>query len=259
MGRWYQEYVQDPGRAGLLFLFLAFAVTFAITRWITRRIRAQQTAGGGAGAGTSADDVGGGGLIKDIHIGGVHVHHQVWGILLMLSSAILEFAYQPESPWLEILGALFGVGAALTLDEFALWFHLDDVYWSDEGRKSIDAVVITACLVVVLLLGSTPLGIDTAQAQGETGFGPLAAVVLVNGGCAIICILKGKLLTGLVGIFVPFVAIVGAMRIGKPTSAWARRRYRGHPWKMAKSEHRFSPERMARWDRWRERLGGKFA
>ena len=61
---------------------------------------------------------------------------------------------------MEVLGATFGVGAALTLDEFALWVHLDDVYWSKEGRKSIDAIVVAACIGAVLLIGTAPFGVD---------------------------------------------------------------------------------------------------
>jgi hypothetical protein len=151
----YRETIEETGRSGVLWMLIAFVITFAITRWVTRRIRARPAAEEGEG-----DD---GGLIGDIHIGGVHVHHQVWGILLILVAAVLEFAYQPDTPWLEVLGALFGVGAALALDEFALWVHLDDVYWSEEGRKSIDAVVIAACIGGVLLLGTAPFGSTTAS------------------------------------------------------------------------------------------------
>ena len=86
-----------------------------------------------------------------MHIGGVHVHHQVWGILLVLVVGLLTFRFRPESPWIEILATLFGVGAALALDEFALWLHLEDVYWSEEGKKSIDAVMIAAVFGLVLL------------------------------------------------------------------------------------------------------------
>ena len=97
----------------------------------------------------------------------MHIHHQVWGILLILVAAVLEFAYQPDTPWLEVLGAVFGIGAALTLDEFALWVHLDDVYWSEEGRKSIDAIVVAACIGAVLLIGTAPFGVnDTVSQEG---------------------------------------------------------------------------------------------
>lgn len=76
----------------------------------------------------------------------MHVHHQVWGILLVLASGLLQFRYSPRSPWEEVLAALFGAGAALTLDEFALWFNLDDVYRTKTGRPSTDAILLRARL-----------------------------------------------------------------------------------------------------------------
>jgi len=121
---WYQRVLVDTGRAAAVWALIGFLVTFAITRGITRRIRAKKNA-----PVTNADKPDDGGGFSDIYIAGVHVHHQVWGILLVLLSGLLEFRFSPDSPWTEVLAALFGVGAALTLDEFALWFHLDDVYW----------------------------------------------------------------------------------------------------------------------------------
>jgi hypothetical protein len=85
--------------------------------------------------------------------GGLHLHHLVWGIVLILVSGFLNFVLRPSSPGLEILAAAFGVGAGLTLDEFALWVHLEDVYWSTEGRASIDAVVVAALLGGLIVLG----------------------------------------------------------------------------------------------------------
>ena len=82
---------------------------------------------------------------------------------LFLIVAMLEFTYQPQSPWVEVLGGLFGIGAALTLDEFALWLHMEDVYWTSAGRKSIDAVVVAIVLMCALLLGSTPFGVSEAE------------------------------------------------------------------------------------------------
>jgi hypothetical protein len=75
--------------------------------------------------------------------GGLHVHHPVFGIVLLLATGFV-LALQPGSPWLEIVAAGFGIGSGLTLDEYALWLHLDDVYWAEEGRRSVDAVVIAA-------------------------------------------------------------------------------------------------------------------
>ena len=45
----------------------------------------------------------------------------------MRVTGLLQFRYNPEAPWSEVFAALFGVGAALTLDEFALWLHRDDI------------------------------------------------------------------------------------------------------------------------------------
>jgi len=73
--------------------------------------------------------------------------------VLVLVAALLEFAYQPDSPGQEILGAVFGAGAALTLDEFALWLHLEDVYWQREGRESVRAVLMFGALLSIGLWG----------------------------------------------------------------------------------------------------------
>ena len=242
MIEWYREAIVETGRSGVLWMLIAFVVTFAITRWVTRRIRSRQA---------PEDEPG---LIGDIHIGGVHVHHQVWGILLILVAAVLEFAYQPDSPWLEVLGATFGVGAALTLDEFALWLHLDDVYWSKEGRKSIDAVVVAACIGGVLLIGTAPFGDDDTVSQEWLTAAAIA--VAFNIFWALVCVLKGKIAFGLIGLFFPVVSIVGALRLAKPDSPWARRRYASRPTKMALAQRRYGVERQERLDRMRDLIGG---
>ena len=102
-------------RRPTFFMVLAFVVTFVVTRFVTHMIRT------------------GRGPFRDNTVGGVHVHHAVYGIFLLLAAGALEFAYRPDPPGAQILAALFGAGAALTLDEFALWLHLDDVYWGPEG------------------------------------------------------------------------------------------------------------------------------
>jgi hypothetical protein len=81
--------------------------------------------------------------------GGLHIHHLVWGILLLLVVGYLWLIEEGVgSGWAASLTALlFGVGAALVLDEFALWLNLQDVYWEGAGRESIDAVVIFASLL----------------------------------------------------------------------------------------------------------------
>src|SRR5450631_2450670 len=74
---WYQSYLIDTGRSAALWVLVGFVTTYAATRWITRRIRSR------AARRSGQDDA----AIRDVYIGGVHIHHQVWGILLVLVSA----------------------------------------------------------------------------------------------------------------------------------------------------------------------------
>lgn len=243
---WYQQIFVDTGRSTALWALIGFVVTFLITRWITRRIRASKSA-----PQPEADEKSGGIGFSDIHIGGVHVHHQVWGILLVLICGLLEFRFSPDSPWSELLAAMFGAGAALALDEFALWFHLDDVYWGEEGRKSIDAILIGGGLGVVLLLQASPVG---ATNDGDLATWLYLSVLAVHLTAAGFCFLKGKLATGLIGIVLPIVATIGAIRLAKPGSMWARRRYSNR--KMERSHRRFDVDYHRRRDRIRDLLGG---
>ena len=248
MGEWYQSVVVDTGRSAALWLLLGFLITYGITRRITLKIRARSLT---APDQPIPEEELGGGLVKDIHIGGVHVHHQVWGILLVLVAGLLEFRYSPGSPWQEVLGAAFGAGAALALDEFALWLHVEDVYWSPEGRKSIDAVMIAVVVGLGLLLGTAPLGLDDSTAR-EDGLWFATVVVLVHIGYTILCLLKGKIFTGLIGLAVPTVSLIGAIRLAKPESYWARRHYAAP--KLDRSRQRFADD-AGRMQRWRNRFG----
>src|SRR5918997_7187035 len=92
--------------------------------------------------------------------GGLHVHHLVFGIVLMLLSGFV-LALQPGSPWFELTAAAFGIGAGLTLDEYALWLHLEDVYWAEAGRRSVDAVIVAAIVGGLLLMGFLPFSTDS--------------------------------------------------------------------------------------------------
>ena len=243
MGTWYQTTFVDSGRSGALWVVIGFVATYAITRTITRNIRAR--------SGTS-DGGDTGGAFKNVHIGGIHVHHQVWGILLVLVAGMLEFRFSPGSPGQEILGAAFGAGAALALDEFALWLHVEDVYWSEEGRKSIDAVMVALVIGVALLAGFSPLGIapDTREAYGLIGASIFVLILLTY---TVVCLLKGKIIYGLLGFVLPFLSLTGSIRIAKPDSFWARRFY-GEGKKMAKSRARFDDRHDARRERLRDLL-----
>jgi hypothetical protein len=167
--------------------------------------------------------------------GGLHVHHLVFGIVLLLVAGF-ALALQPDSPWLEIFAAGFGIGAGLTLDEFALWLHLEDVYWSEAGRRSVDAVVIAAIVGGLVLMGFLPFATDE-------GVPVIVASVLVTLGLAAITVLKGKLFLGVATMLVPFVGIVGAIRLAKPDSPWARRRYGEGGRKLERAQARFERHR----------------
>jgi hypothetical protein len=189
---------------------------------------------------------------------GLHLHHLVWGICLMMASGVFGFALYGSSPWFEVCAALFGIGAGLTIDEFALWIYLEDVYWAREGRSSIDAAFIAGAVMLLVLLGAAPLEVDTGSTHGDI----LAAVA----GTAIlllpvaVCFGKDRLLHGTLGVFFVPLAIYGALRIGKPHSPWAKRFYRDrNPHKQAKAEARFRPnrrtERIKEW--FRDLVGGE--
>ena len=135
IGHGYQVGVADAGRQPELLLYLAFLVTFGLTRLYTYLSKTKPWFPGSG------------------HVGGVHVHHMVIGILLMLVVGYVEIAFDPGSPGSELLAVFFGVGAAFTLDEFALFFYLRDVYWAKEGHRSIQAVEIAAGLGALLLFG----------------------------------------------------------------------------------------------------------
>jgi hypothetical protein len=132
-------------------------------------------------------------------------------------------------PWFELVAIGFGIGMGLTLDEFALWVNLEDVYWKEKGRQSIDAVVVTVTLLVIALLG-LQFWIDVYDAvlvlSGvDRGNAWVAIPIqLVGIALAIVCFRRGRKFVGLVGLFVPLVALIGALapsRRQKPASSSA--------------------------------------
>lgn len=135
----YRRHFHDHRRERMFIASVCFLLTFAFVRALTH-----------IGRGHSA---------FQIEVGGVHVHHLVWGILLLLVVGYVWLiqvgtGHQGTSVRMGRLTALlYGVGAALTLDEFALWLHLKDIYWEREGRASIDAVVLFGALVSAGLWG----------------------------------------------------------------------------------------------------------
>lgn len=132
-----KHFAADRPRERLMFATFGFYVSFASVRVITHMIHA------------------GRGPFHDVGVGGLHIHHLVWGILLLLIVGYC-WLWQPskhQRTMGRILASLYGVGAGLTLDEFALWLNLRDVYWEREGRASIDAVLLFSGLLGVGILG----------------------------------------------------------------------------------------------------------
>jgi hypothetical protein len=188
---------------------------------------------------------------------GVHLHHLVWGICLMIAAGTLGFTLW-HSPWWEICAGVFGIGAGLTIDEFALWIHLEDVYWAEKGRSSIDAMVIAAAGMCLVLVDARPFEVPTSPARTIGG----VAVAIAVFAAVIVCFAKQRLYHGAIGFFLFPLALYGAFRLGKPGSLWARRFYgERRPDKEARTEARFAPDR--RTDRLKNRvrdaLGGTTA
>jgi len=237
----WNEHILAHNRQGVFLVLVGFILSFAFIRMSTRLMRSPKVPWWP------------GSVVSD---SGVHLHHLVFGIVTMMIAGTLGFTAHGESPWAEICGFLFGVGAGLTIDEFALWVYLDDVYWAEEGRSSIDATVIAAAAMGLVVLGVNPFDI------GSESEGVLAVIVsgLLLFGAVAICFLKGRRLHGIIGFFVFPIALYGACRIGKPNSAWARRRYGDRkPKKQAKAEKRFQPDRRTERykNAFRDIVGGK--
>lgn len=182
--------------------------------------------------------------------GGLHIHHLVFGITLLMLTGFLIIALDPTDPWFGLLAALFGVGMGLTLDEFALWLHLQDVYWSAEGRQSVDAVVVATLIAGLVLIGATPFGAEDTGSVVSVAVG-----VGIVFGFALITLLKGKIVLGIAALFIPIFGIVGAVRLAKPTSPWARWRY---PKDSRRRERAVARDNRytARYRRWSDRLAG---
>ncbi|MEM9515635.1 MAG: hypothetical protein AAGA42_12335 [Actinomycetota bacterium] len=201
---WFERTIVDTGRLPLFLCFLAFIVTFAVTRGITRMIR--------AGRGPFDDNV---------SSSGVHVHHAVPGVILMSSGAFLAVGAGGAAGWSEIAGIMVGIGASLVLDEFALILHLDDVYWAEDGRVSVEMVALAVACLGLGLLGSNPFRVDGTEDLPilvGTIIGITLHLVFVA-----IAVAKGKYRMALLGTFIPLISLVAATRLARPTSRWARR------------------------------------
>ncbi|MDQ3103229.1 MAG: hypothetical protein M3Q53_05250 [Actinomycetota bacterium] len=218
LGSVYQEGIVNAGKEPAFLFLIAFLGAFGFIRTSAHMIRAQVSWWPG-----------------NVEVGGTHIHHLVWGILVILISGWISIAIDPGSPGKELVAVAFGIGTGLTLDEFALWLELKDVYWSEQGRKSIDAVIVATIVAGLGVLGFTVL-IDVANdleraAVAVIGFFGLSTLIVVT-----IVSVKGKFAMAALGLLFPPVAWVSAARLAKPDSLWARRYGDG---KRARSEARF--------------------
>jgi hypothetical protein len=142
LGDLLHRHIPDTPRRRILLSSIAFFLTFAGVRALTWSIHHNI------------------GPFHDIHMGGRHIHHLVFGIVLLL---IVGYGWMvdaggDETSWKlatrRLLCILYSAAAALTLDEFALWLNLRDVYWAKEGRASLDAVVLFAAFLIMGFAGA---------------------------------------------------------------------------------------------------------
>jgi hypothetical protein len=134
----YYKHFGDHKKERQLFSTAAFFVTFASVRVITHAIRAER------------------GPFRNVTAGGRHIHHMTLGIAGLLTVGylwLLEIGTTDQRRASRLTSIGFGSGAALTLDEFALWLNLEDDYWTKQGRESIDAVTLFGALLALSLLG----------------------------------------------------------------------------------------------------------
>jgi hypothetical protein len=215
----YRIHIEDADKEYHFLILVSFLVSWGFIRMSTHMIRAQVSWWPG-----------------NVETkGGTHIHHMFWGILLLLSMGYIGLSFTLGAPWIELVAVGFGIGMGLTLDEFALWLNLEDVYWAPKGRQSIDAVIATTALLVITLIGAQ-FWIDVYQAviglfgiggdeltSGETTLFIVSWHVLAA--ClALVCLLKRKIFMAILGLFFPIVGLIGALRPAKPGSRWERLR-----------------------------------
>ncbi len=232
----YESAIYETGREPAFIMLLAFVITFILARGYTRLARKY-------GWGSAS-------------FGGVHTHHLVFGIVMAFIAGALVFGFNPTpGPFLLLLAALFGSGVALVLDEFALVFHLQDVYWENEGRKSVDAIILALIFGVIFLLQVTPFGTRTQESGGL-----IATAIAINLPIVMIAALKGKIYTAILGVFVPGVALIGAIRLAEPGSIWSKKIYGTKSKKLNRSIKRYKQyekEWRPRKEWLRDFIGGK--
>ena len=223
IGSLYQDGIVDTGRQTQFLFFVSFLISFGFIRTSAHMIRAQVSWWPG-----------------NVEVGGTHIHHLFWGILLVLINGYVGVALHPGDPWRDIVAVLFGIGTGLTLDEFALWLNLKDVYWSKEGRRSIDAVIVAAAISGVLLV-SLRGWIDATTEVADEVQALVGSIGLLGVILALVNVSKDKFGMAILSVLIPIAGIPSAFRLAKPHSVWAKLFYRGD--KQKRSDERYAGSR----------------
>ncbi|WP_197512815.1 hypothetical protein [Mycobacterium sp. 852002-10029_SCH5224772] len=233
MSRWFEHDIHDRGHLPLLCCLVAFILTFFVTRTFVRLIRRRVENGQPTRWWHP----------RNVHVGGVHIHHVTFGVVLTLLSGLtlVTLSIDGHEPQFMMAATFFGVGAALVLDEYALILHLSDVYWSEDGRTSVDAVFAAVAVAGLLMMGLHPLMFflpiwhDANSVALRAVVGGAMALTLP---LAVVVVLKGKVWTGLLGMFLVILLVIGAIRLSRPHAPWARWRYSTQADKMRRALQR---------------------
>jgi chromate transport protein ChrA len=126
--------LEDSKRLSQFFILISFLITFAFVRTITHLQKLN--------------------ILPNQHNDILHIHHLVPGIILLLVSGYIGISFWSVQKLRAFIAVLFGMGAALTIDEFALWIYLRDVYWTKQGRDSVDAIIIVILIITIILFVS---------------------------------------------------------------------------------------------------------
>ena len=221
MLHWFEHDIIGRGRLPLLCCLIAFILTFFVTRTFVRLIRRRYRTGRPPRWWEP----------RNIHIGSKHIHHVVVGVVMVMISGItlVALSVNGTEPEFTAIAIIFGIGAALVLDEYALILHLSDVYWEEDGRTSVDAVFAAVAVGGLLVLGLHPLMFFISLWQDTTHSMVLRAGVVfamaLTLPLAVLVVLKGKVWTGLIGMFFVPLLVVGAIRLSRPQAPWARYLY----------------------------------
>ncbi|MHB8576071.1 MAG: hypothetical protein ACYDCQ_12155 [Dehalococcoidia bacterium] len=149
----YREHVEKEKREERFLIALSYIAMFLLLRFITHSIKDRRFTW----------------LFHDVSSGksGLHVHHFVFGIIGLLIAGYIAIALHPtRQRYLRLLAVAFGVCAALIIDEFALWLNLKDVYWTMQGRESVEAAFIVGALTSICVAGRglfAAMGRDTRE------------------------------------------------------------------------------------------------